>query len=36
MSKEKKYNEIQWLDRNESQYGPSPKCFDFLKKVTLD
>lgn len=36
MSKEKKYNEIQWLDRNESQYGPSPKCFEFLKNVTLD
>ena len=36
MTKEKKYNEIQWLDRNESQYGPSPKCFEFLKNVTLD
>lgn len=32
----KKYKEIQWLDRNESQYGPSPKCFDFLKNVTMD
>jgi len=36
MADEKKYKEIQWLDRNESQYGPSPKCFDFLKNVTLD
>lgn len=36
MADAKKYKEIQWLDRNESQYGPSPKCFDFLKKVTLD
>ncbi len=36
MAQEKKYNNIQWLDRNESQYGPSPKCFEFLKNVTLD
>ena len=36
MANEKKYNEIQWLDRNESQYGPSPKCYEFLKNVTLD
>jgi histidinol-phosphate aminotransferase len=36
MADAKKYKEIQWLDRNESQYGPSPKCFDFLKNVTLD
>jgi len=31
-----KYKELQYLDRNESQYGPSPKCYDFLKNVTLD
>lgn len=36
MADPKKYKEIQWLDRNESQYGPSPKCFEFLKNVTLD
>jgi len=36
MPNKNKYNEIQWLDRNESQYGPSPKCFEFLKNVTLD
>lgn len=33
---EKKYNTIQYLDRNESQYGPSPKCFEYLKHVTID
>jgi histidinol-phosphate aminotransferase len=36
MPNKNKYSEIQWLDRNESQYGPSPKCFEFLKNVTLD
>jgi histidinol-phosphate aminotransferase len=36
MSKDKKYKDIQWLDRNESQYGPSPKCYEFLKNVTID
>jgi len=36
MTDPKKYSEIQWLDRNESQYGPSPKCYEFLKNVTLD
>ncbi|MBK7158201.1 MAG: hypothetical protein IPH77_06520 [Ignavibacteria bacterium] len=33
---EKKYNTIQYLDRNESQYGPSPKCYDYLKTVTIE
>jgi len=33
---EQKFKEIQYLDRNESQYGPSPKCFEFLKDVTID
>ncbi|HMS65750.1 MAG TPA: aminotransferase class I/II-fold pyridoxal phosphate-dependent enzyme, partial [Ignavibacteria bacterium] len=33
---EKKYNTIQYLDRNESQYGPSPKCFEYLKTVKID
>jgi histidinol-phosphate aminotransferase len=36
MADEKKYKELQYLDRNESQYGPSPKCYDFLKTVTID
>ena len=36
MTDEKKYKELQYLDRNESQYGPTPKCYDFLKKVTID
>lgn len=33
---ELKYKEIQYLDRNESQHGPSPKCYEFLKNVTRD
>lgn len=33
---EKKYDEIQYLDRNESQYGPSPKCYEYLKTTTID
>lgn len=33
---DKKYSTLQYLDRNESQYGPSPKCYDFLKNVTID
>lgn len=33
---EKKYNELQYLDRNESQYGPSPKCYEYLKHATID
>ena len=33
---EKKYDTIQYLDRNESQYGPSPKCFEYLKNVPLE
>ena len=36
MTDAKKYKELQYLDRNESQYGPSPKCYDFLKTVTID
>lgn len=32
---EKKYSTIQYLDRNESQYGPSPKCYDYLKTVGI-
>jgi histidinol-phosphate aminotransferase len=31
MSTEKK--EIIYLDRNENQYGPAPKCFDVLKNI---
>lgn len=34
--KEKKFKDLQYLDRNESQYGPSPKCYEFLKNVTID
>lgn len=33
---EKKFKTIQYLDRNESQYGPSPRCYDFLKSVTIE
>ena len=33
---EKKFNTIQYLDRNESQYGPSPKCYEYLKTVKID
>lgn len=33
---EKKFKTIQYLDRNESQYGPSPKCYEFLKNVTIE
>lgn len=36
MKSEKKYSTTQWLDRNESQYGPSPKCFEYLKNVTFE
>ncbi len=36
MTDPKKYSELQYLDRNESQYGPSPKCYEFLKNVTID
>ncbi len=36
MTDPKKYKEIQWLDRNESQYGPSPKCFDYLKNIKYE
>ena len=36
MTDAKKYKELQYLDRNESQYGPTPKCYDFLKTVTID
>ncbi len=32
----KKFDTLQYLDRNESQSGPSPKCYEFLKKVTID
>jgi histidinol-phosphate aminotransferase len=35
MTKENKFPEIQYLDRNESQYGPSPKCYEYLKNVPL-
>jgi histidinol-phosphate aminotransferase len=31
-----KYTTLQYLDRNESQSGPSPKCYEFLKNVTID
>ena len=30
MSTDKKH--IIYLDRNENQYGPAPKCFEALKK----
>lgn len=33
---ETKYNTIQYLDRNESQYGPSPKCYEYLKSVGIE
>jgi histidinol-phosphate aminotransferase len=33
---EKKYSTIQYLDRNESQYGPTPKCYDYLKQVGIE
>lgn len=33
---EKKYSTLQYLDRNESQYGPSPKCYDYLKTVGIE
>lgn len=33
---DKKFKTIQYLDRNESQYGPSPKCYDYLKRVTIE
>ena len=36
MANQLKYKILQYLDRNESQYGPSPKCFDYLKSVTMD
>ena len=36
MAQELKFKELQYLDRNESQYGPSPKCYEFLKQVTID
>jgi histidinol-phosphate aminotransferase len=36
MADEKKYKELQYLDRNESQSGPSPKCFDICKNATID
>jgi histidinol-phosphate aminotransferase len=36
MADPKKYKVLQYLDRNESQYGPSPKCYEFLKHVTID
>lgn len=32
---ETKFSTIQYLDRNESQYGPSPKLFDYLKNVPV-
>ncbi|MBK8983489.1 MAG: hypothetical protein IPM38_14520 [Ignavibacteria bacterium] len=31
-----KYKTIQYLDRNESQYGPTPKCFEYLKTVGIE
>lgn len=36
MSTELKYKELQYLDRNESQSGPSPKCFEVCKNATID
>lgn len=36
MAKELKYKTLQYLDRNESQYGPSPKCYEYLKKVKYE
>lgn len=36
MAKELKYKTLQYLDRNESQYGPSPKCYEYLKNVKYE
>jgi len=36
MAADLKFKTLQYLDRNESQYGPSPKCYEFLKNVTID
>lgn len=29
-------NQAHQMDKNENQYGPSPKCYDVLKNVTMD
>ncbi len=34
--KDLKYKTLQYLDRNESQYGPSPKCYEYLKTVGIE
>jgi histidinol-phosphate aminotransferase len=31
-----KFDTIQYLDRNESQYGPTPKVYDYLKNVQIN
>ena len=31
-----KFDTIQYLDRNESQYGPTPKVYEYLKDVGLE
>ncbi|MBN1633432.1 MAG: histidinol-phosphate aminotransferase family protein [Ignavibacteria bacterium] len=36
MAKELKYKKLQYLDRNESQYGPTPKCYEYLKNVKYE
>ena len=33
MTKTMKSNPIIYLDRNESQYGPAPECFDLLRRA---
>jgi len=35
MTEVKKFSEVQYLDRNESQYGPSPKCYEYLKNIPM-
>lgn len=31
-----KFDTIQYLDRNESQYGPTPKVYEYLKDVKIN
>lgn len=35
MTTKMKFDTIQYLDRNESQYGPTPKTYEYLKNVTI-
>ncbi|MBX7042818.1 MAG: histidinol-phosphate aminotransferase family protein [Ignavibacteria bacterium] len=36
MSTKMKFDTIQYLDRNESQYGPTPKVYEYLKDVKIN